>query len=183
MGKKITIVGGGSSSFVPLLLRRLIESESLGDSQVMLMDVDEQRVKVMESLGQKLITSEGSKLSVRSSLDQREALTGADFVIAAISVGGMDAWADDLEIPGRYGIVMHVGDSIGPGGILRAFRNAPVLADVARNVAEVAPDAWVFNYTNPGADRGPGDARRRAAGEVVCAVLVYRAPGEHRVAR
>ncbi len=149
MGKKITIVGGGSSSFVPLLLRRLIESESLGDSQVMLMDVDEQRVKVMESLGQKLITSEGSKLSVRSSLDQREALTGADFVIAAISVGGMDAWADDLEIPGRYGIVMHVGDSIGPGGILRAFRNAPVLADVARNVAEVAPDAWVFNYTNP----------------------------------
>ena len=70
-------------------------------------------------------------------------------MIAAISVGGMDAWANDLEIPGRYGIVMHVGDSIGPGGILRAFRNAPVLADVARNVAEVAPDAWVFNYTNP----------------------------------
>ena len=61
----------------------------------------------------------------------------------------MDAWANDLEIPGRHGIVMHVGDSIGPGGIMRAFRNAPVLADVARNVAEVAPDAWVFNYTNP----------------------------------
>ena len=79
MGKKITIVGGGSSSFVPLLLRRLIESESLGDSQVMLMDVDEQRVKVMESLGQKLITSEGSKLSVRSSLDQREALDRRGF--------------------------------------------------------------------------------------------------------
>ncbi len=149
MGKNITIVGGGSSSFVPLLLRRLIQSESLGDSHVTLMDVNEGRVKVMESLGQKLITSEGSKLSVRSSLDQREALTGADFVIAAISVGGMDAWANDLEIPGRYGIVMHVGDSIGPGGIMRAFRNAPVLADVARNVGEVAPDAWVFNYTNP----------------------------------
>jgi alpha-galactosidase len=149
MGKNITIVGGGSSSFVPLLLRRLIQSESLGDSRVTLMDVDEGRVKVMESLGQKLITSEGSKLSVGSSLDQREALAGADFVIAAISVGGMDAWANDLEIPGRYGIVMHVGDSIGPGGIMRAFRNAPVLADVARNVAEVAPDAWVFNYTNP----------------------------------
>ena len=149
MGKNITIVGGGSSSFVPLLLRRLILSESLGDSNVTLMDVDEGRVKVMESLGRKLIKSEGSKLSVRSSLDQRESLAGADFVIAAIAVGGMDAWANDLEIPGRHGIVMHVGDSIGPGGIMRAFRNAPVLADVARNVAEVAPDAWVFNYTNP----------------------------------
>ena len=70
-------------------------------------------------------------------------------MIAAISVGGFDAWADDLEIPGRYGLVMHVADSVGPGGIMRAFRNAPVLAEVARNVAEVAPDAYVFNYTNP----------------------------------
>ena len=61
----------------------------------------------------------------------------------------MDAWANDLEIPGRYGIVMHVGDSIGPGGIMRAFRNAPALAQVARNAAEVAPDAYIFNYTNP----------------------------------
>ena len=183
MGKKITIVGGGSSSFVPLLLRRLIESESLGDSQVTLMDVDEGRVKVMESLGQKLIASEGSKLSVRSSLDQREALAGADFVIAAISVGGMDAWANDLEIPGRYGIVMHVGDSIGPGGILRAFRNAPVLADVARNVAEVAPDAWVFNYTNPAPIEALAMRAAAPQREVVRAVLVHRAPGEHRVAR
>ena len=66
MGKNITIVGGGSSSFVPPLLRRLILSDSLGDSNVTLMDVDEGRVKVMESLGRKLIKSEGSKLSVRS---------------------------------------------------------------------------------------------------------------------
>src|SRR6185437_2495191 len=76
-------------------------------------------------------------------------LAGVDFVIAAISVGGMDAWANDLEIPGRHGIVMHVADSVGPGGIMRALRNAPVLAQVARNCAEVAADAWVFNYTNP----------------------------------
>ena len=114
------------------------------------MDVDEGRLGVMQSLADKLIASEGSELSRHAApLDQRESLVGADFVIAAIAVGGMDAWANDLEIPGRYGIVMHVGDSIGPGGIMRAFRNAPVLADVARNAAEVAPDAWVFNYTNP----------------------------------
>ncbi len=84
-------------------------------------------------------------------------------MIAAISVGGMDAWANDLEIPGRYGIVMHVGDSVGPGGIMRAFRNAPVLADVARNVAEVAPGRVRLQLHQPGADRGAGDARRRAA--------------------
>jgi len=113
------------------------------------MDVDEGRLGVMQSLADKLIESEGSALRVSSTTDQRESLDGADFVIAAISVGGMDAWANDLEIPGRYGIVMHVADSVGPGGIMRAFRNAPVLAEVARDCAEVAPDAWVFNYTNP----------------------------------
>jgi len=149
MGLKVTIIGGGSSSFVPLLIRRLMQSESLGAASVSLMDVDEGRLGVMEALAQKLIDSEGSALRVSSTLDQREALVDADFVIAAISVGGMDAWAKDMEIPGKYGIVMHVADSIGPGGIMRALRNAPVLADVARNVAEVAPDAYVFNYTNP----------------------------------
>ena len=149
MGKNITIMGGGSSSFVPLLLRRLILSRVAGR---LARHADGRRRGPAEGdgvAGRKLIKSEGSELSVRSSLDQRESLVGADFVIAAIAVGGMDAWANDLEIPGRHGIVMHVGDSIGPGGIMRAFRNAPVLADVARNVAEVAPDAWVFNYTNP----------------------------------
>ena len=149
MATKVTIIGGGSSSFVPLLVRRLMQSPVLGSSQVTLMDVDEGRLSVMQSLADKLIANEHSELRVTSTTDQRASLAGADFVIAAISVGGMDAWANDLEIPGRHGIVMHVGDSVGPGGIMRAFRNAPVLADVARNAAEVAPDAWVFNYTNP----------------------------------
>jgi alpha-galactosidase len=149
MPAKVTIIGGGSSSFVPLLIRRLMQSPVLSGSQVSLMDIDEGRLGVMQSLAAKLIESESSALRVTSTTDQRESLDGADFVIAAISVGGMDAWANDLEIPGRYGIVMHVADSVGPGGIMRAFRNAPVLAEVARNCAELAPDAWVFNYTNP----------------------------------
>ena len=149
MGFNVSIIGGGSSSFVPLLLRRLIQSGPLGDSTVTLMDIDEHRLGVMQELGDRLVAGEGSALTVRSTLDQRESLDGADFVIAAISVGGFDAWAEDLEIPGRYGLVMHVADSVGPGGIMRAFRNAPVLAEMARNVAEVAPHAYVFNYTNP----------------------------------
>ena len=149
MAFKVTIIGGGSSSFVPVLLRRLIQSGPLRDATVALMDIDERRLGVMQELGDRLVAGEESPLRVTSSLDQREALAGADFVIAAISVGGFDAWAQDMEIPGRYGLVMHVADSVGPGGIMRALRNAPVLAEVARNVAEVAPDAHVFNYTNP----------------------------------
>ena len=151
MGPKVTIIGGGSSSFVPVLIRRLMQSDALEAARVSLMDIDEARLEVMQSLADKLIASEGSDIRVTSTLDQREALVDADFVIAAIAEGGMDAWAADLEIPGRYGIVMPIGDSLGPGGILRAFRNAPALARVARNAAEVSRDPYIFNYTNPAA--------------------------------
>jgi alpha-galactosidase len=146
---KLTVIGGGSSSFAPALIRRLIQSEILGNATLTLMDVDERRVRTMEGLAQKLIASAGSGLRVRATLDRRESLVGADFVIATIAAGGMDAWEKDIEIPARYGLVMHVADSIGPGGIMRALRNAPVLAAVARDVKDVAPDAFVFNYTNP----------------------------------
>ena len=149
MAVKVTMIGGGAASFVPPLLRKFIQSEELGDSQLTLMDVDAGRLDTMVKLAEKLVESESSPLRVSGSLDQRESLRDADFVIAAISVGGMDAWADDIEIPGRYGIFMNVSDSVGPGGIFRTLRNAPVLESVARDVAEVAPGARIFNYTNP----------------------------------
>jgi alpha-galactosidase len=152
--KNITMIGGGSSSFVPPLLRRLIESSVLRDSTLTLMDVDAERLAVMEKLGHKVVESESSPLKVRATTDMRESLTDADFVISAISVGGMTAWELDMEIPGRHGVVMHVADSIGPGGVMRTLRNAPISRDVAKHVADVAPGAWIFNYTNPTAVEG-----------------------------
>src|SRR4051794_26531263 len=149
MGPNVTIIGGGSSSLVPGLIRRLMQSEALEAARVKLMDIDEGRLGVMQALADKLIASEGSDIRVTSTLDQREALVDADFVIAAIAEGGMDAWANDLEIPARYGIYMPIGDSLGPGGVLRALRNAPALAQVARNAAAVSRDPYIFNYTNP----------------------------------
>jgi alpha-galactosidase len=145
---KLTVIGGGSSSFVPALVRKLINSD-LSDVQLTLMDINEQRVRTMEELARKLVASSGSSLHVTATLDRRESLRDADYVITTIAAGGMDAWEKDIEIPARYGIVMHVADSIGPGGIMRAFRNAPVIAAVAREVADVAPDALVLNYANP----------------------------------
>lgn len=149
MSVRVTMIGGGSSSFVPPLLRRFIRSDELGDAELVLMDVDAARLETMVKLAGKLVEAEASPLRVSGTLDQREALTGTDFVIAAISVGGMEAWADDIEIPARYGIFMNVCDSVGPGGIFRTLRNAPVLESVARDVAELAPGARIFNYTNP----------------------------------
>lgn len=146
---KITIIGGGSSTFVPQLMRLFIESEVLGGSTVTLMDVDADRLETMYRLCTLLVEREDADLVIERTLQQREALTGTDFCITAISVGGMDAWEQDIEIPARYGVHMTIGDSIGPGGIMRALRHIPVLAGVASDVSEVAPAAWILNYTNP----------------------------------
>ena len=149
MPKKITIIGGGSASFTPQLIRLFIESKALQGSTVVLMDVDARRLGVMETLARMLVSRQGADLHVESTTNQREALVGADYVITAIAVGGPDAYEFDIEIPARYGIYMHVCDSLGPGGIMRGLRHIPVLVSVCRDLEQVSPNALVFNYTNP----------------------------------
>jgi len=149
MAYKITIIGGGSTTFTPQLMRLFIESEVLRGSTITLMDVDPHRLEVMDTLCKQLVEREGAELEIESTTGRRESLTGADFVISAISVGGFDAWEKDIEIPARYGVYMPIADSIGPGGMMRAFRHIPPLVDVCRDLEKVSPNAWVFNYTNP----------------------------------
>jgi alpha-galactosidase len=146
---KVTIVGGGSSMFVPVLLRRFLAAPCMRGGSIALMDVDAGRLEVMDALARALISNEGADVRVESTEDRRAALTDADFVIVSIAVGGMAAWEDDIEIPGRHGVFMHIADSIGPGGIMRALRNLPVIEELCADLAEVAPGAMVLNYTNP----------------------------------
>jgi alpha-galactosidase len=88
-------------------------------------------------------------MSVRATTDQRDAMAGADFVVVNISTGGFASMRHDIEIPERYGLRQPVGDSVGPGGVIRALRNIPVLVGIARDMADVCPDAWLCNLTNP----------------------------------
>jgi alpha-galactosidase len=149
MTVKIAVIGGGSSMFVPGLVRRLVDLPCFEGAELRLMDIDEARLETMQVLSSHLAGSSGQQLKVVATTNQREALAGADFVIIAISVGGMAAWASDIEVPARHGIFMHIADSVGPGGIMRSLRNTPIVASVARDAAEVAPDAILLNYTNP----------------------------------
>lgn len=145
----VAVIGGGSSMFVPGLVRRMLELEAFEETELRLMDIDVARLEVMSKLATELAEAEGRKLSVVATTHQREALEGVDFAIVAISVGGMSAWESDIEIPAKHGVFMHIADSIGPGGIFRALRNLPVVASVARDLGEVSPRAMLFNYTNP----------------------------------
>ena len=90
-----------------------------------------------------------SRPGLEKSLKLEEALRGADFVVLSISTGGLDATALDLEIPGRYGVVQTVGDTVGPGGLFRGLRNIPVVVEIARAMERSCPDAVLLNLTNP----------------------------------
>ena len=146
---RIAIVGGGSTTFVPPLLKLFIDSVPLRGSTIVLMDVDAQRLELMEAVAKRLVAQAGVDLQIESTVNRREALTGADFVIASIAVGGFDMYECDLEIPARYGIFTLGGETVGPGGLMNACRHVPVLVDICREMEEVAPDGWLFSYTNP----------------------------------
>ncbi len=149
MSARITVVGGGSYHWAPRLLADFANTPSLSDAHVVLHDLDGERMKLMQDLGAQIASRRGIAMTVEAEGDRRRAVAGADFVITAFSVGGFDSMQHDIEIPQRFGIRQPIGDSVGPGGILRALRSVPVLLDIARDVEEVAPDAWLVNVTNP----------------------------------
>lgn len=146
---KIVIIGAGSTEFTPGLLADLVASPNLGDAEVALVDIDPWAVETMTRLAQRLADERGAGLMVSGTTDRREALPGADFVTTTIAVGGVRGWETDVRIPERYGVYQTVGDSVGPGGVFRALRHVPEIVAIARDMEDLCPDAWLFNYTNP----------------------------------
>ncbi len=125
MGANITVVGGGSYHWAPRLLADFANTPSLTDAHVVLHDLDAERVTLMRDLGTEIASRRGIAMTVEAESDRRRALTGADFVITAFSMGGFDSMQHDIEIPQRFGIRQPIGDSVGPGGIMRALAKAP----------------------------------------------------------
>jgi alpha-galactosidase len=147
--RKITLIGGGSAKFVRELSVDFFSYPLLQDSHICLMDLNRERVEISERLIKKIIADRKLSATVSSTLDQREAIAGSDYVIITIMVGGLDAYQKDVVIPSRYGVHQTVSDTTGPGGVFRTIRTAPVLQKIAADVLELAPEAWVLNYANP----------------------------------
>jgi alpha-galactosidase len=147
--KKIVLIGAGSMTFTPGLMGDFLRCTDLADGTLVLHDIDEERLSVMAKLGARLLSLSGAEAEITSCPDREEALKGADFVISTFAVGGIDAWRQDVEIPMKYGICQPVGDSVGPGGLSRALRHAPVMVGICSDMRAHCPDAWLLNYANP----------------------------------
>jgi alpha-galactosidase len=114
------------------------------------MDVNARSLGLVERFARRLKEERGSSVTIRATTDLEEALIGADYVLVAISVGGDEMWRFDAVYPERYGIFQTIGDTVGPGGLMRALRHIPVLLDIGRIMQRVStPDAVMIQLTNP----------------------------------
>jgi alpha-galactosidase/6-phospho-beta-glucosidase family protein len=146
---KVVLIGAGSTVFTPGLLADLVASPVFDDAAIHLVDINADAATTMAALGRRIAKERGSGLTVEAHVDRREALAGAALVATTIAVGGAPGWRVDLDVPEKHGVRQTVGDSVGPGGVLRALRQVPELVAIGRDVAELAPDAWLANYANP----------------------------------
>ncbi|MBE5810189.1 MAG: alpha-glucosidase/alpha-galactosidase [Clostridiales bacterium] len=150
--KNLTVayIGGGSRGWAWGFMKDLAMDEQLCGS-VRLYDIDHDAARRNEMIGNKISAHPDAKspwkYQVADSL--KEALTGADFVVISILPGTFDEMASDVHLPERLGIYQPVGDTVGPGGFMRAMRTIPMFVEIGEAIRDYAPDAWVINYTNP----------------------------------
>ena len=151
---KITFMGAGSTVFAKNVIGDSMCCEALRDFEFALYDIDAERLEesyIMVTALNKNINNNRAKISKYLGVPQRkDALRGADFVVDAIQVGLYDPCTIiDFEVPKKYGLRQTIADTLGIGGIFRSLRTIPVLHDFAEDMAQVCPNAWFLNYTNP----------------------------------
>lgn len=148
---KIAIVGGGSYCWTPTLVRDVLFTPGLEGAEIVLEDVNKKHLTDLYKCGKAILAQTGKEkqFTLRATMDEAEALRGADYVILTITTGGYDAMENDLRIPYKYGVYQPVGDTVGPGGLSRALRNIPVVAGLAKQMERRCPKAWLLNITNP----------------------------------
>ncbi|AAM23629.1 6-phospho-beta-glucosidase [Caldanaerobacter subterraneus subsp. tengcongensis MB4] len=146
---KIAVIGGGSS-YTPELIEGFIKRyEELPVRDIYLMDIEEgkEKLEIVGGLAKRMVEKAGVGINIHLTLDRREAIKDADFVVTQFRVGGIDARIRDEKIPLKYDVIGQ--ETTGPGGFAKAQRTIPVILDVCKDIEELAPNAWLINFTNP----------------------------------
>ena len=147
---KITMIGAGSVVFAKNLLGDILSHPELAGSEIALMDIDPERLRVAEIVAHRVAEAVGANPCITATTDRRAALDGADYAVNMIQVGGYKpSTVIDFEIPKKYGLRQTIADTLGIGGIFRALRTIPVVLDMCRDMEAVCPDVLFLNYVNP----------------------------------
>jgi alpha-galactosidase len=147
--RRIAIIGAGSLVFCKTLILDVLATPGMQETEFILMAPSTRRTSQVGAFVQQVIAAHSLPAKVVVTTDRREALRGASYVIATFQIGGLQAFEADYAVPMRHGVDQCIGDSLGPGGILRMARTWPVYADLVQDMMELCPDALLLNYVNP----------------------------------
>ena len=146
---KLVLIGAGSTVFTQRLVSDLILSGEARRWELALVDIDPITLDAVDRLVRKLLLAKQVDLTVVSTTDRKKVLAGANFVVTTIAVGGRRGWELDVQVPRRHNVFQPVGDSVMPGGISRAMRMIPQMVAIANDIADLCPQAYFLNYSNP----------------------------------
>lgn len=144
----LAYIGGGSLNWAQVLMADLVHDRTVS-GEIRLYDLNIEAARRNAAIGNRLSEAHGLSIRYSASETLAAALTGADFVVVSILPGSFDDMAKDLELPEAQGIRQSVGDTVGPGGFVRAMRAIPEIAKIAEAIRAHAPKAYVCNLTNP----------------------------------
>ncbi|SDX32213.1 6-phospho-beta-glucosidase [Paenibacillus sp. CF384] len=148
-GLKVVVIGGGSS-YTPELVEGFIRfHHELPVRELWLVDIEAglHKLNIVGNLAKRMVERSGLPIEVHLTTDRRTAIKGADFISTQMRVGMLEARGRDESIPLKYGVIGQ--ETTGPGGMMKALRTIPVLLDICRDIEELAPQAWLLNFTNP----------------------------------
>lgn len=147
---KIAYIGGGSKMWARVFMTDLALCGDM-TGEIGLYDIDKKAALLNQRIGQRINEQKQciSKWDYEVYDSAEEVLQNADFVVMSILPGTFEEMRSDVHAPEKYGIYQSVGDTAGPGGVLRAMRTVPIYENYARLIEKICPDAWVINFTNP----------------------------------
>lgn len=152
MSIKVTFIGAGSVGFTRRLFRDILAVPELSDTVFSFTDINKQNLDMIYQLCKKDIKVNKLPARLEATVNRKKALEGADYVINCTRIGGLEAFAKDIDIPLKYGVDQCVGDTLAPGGIMYGQRNIPCILDFCKDIREVASkDVLFMNYANPNA--------------------------------
>jgi alpha-galactosidase len=146
---KFVFVGAGSTVFTLKLAGDILMEKSIEGGTLALVDIDEKKLMDVTEGVKRLAAHTGRNFTIESHAHYSAAIKDADFVFFTYAVGSIESWKQDIEICTRYGVAQSVGDTIGPGAMIRILRSIPLALEIAHKMEEVCPEAYIINYTNP----------------------------------
>jgi alpha-galactosidase len=150
MSLKITIIGAGSIGFTKKLCQDLLKVPEFAEVEFALTDINPHNLDLVTQIIRRIVEVNHLPATVTATTDRRRALEGADYVMNVVRIGGLEAFAEDIRIPLKYGVDQCVGDTICAGGIMYAQRGIAAMLDFCKDIRAVAaPGVWLLNYANP----------------------------------